>query len=54
MNDHESEQTIVFDFGSDAESWPNIDNPVMGGLSRSTMRREASTSSRPAAVVALG
>ena len=34
------EQAIVFDFGTAAEPWPNIDDPVMGGRSRSSMRIE--------------
>ena len=37
MKDQDSQRTVVFDFGSHAEPWPNIDDPVMGGLSRSTM-----------------
>ncbi len=31
---------IVFDFGSTDDPWPNIDDPVMGGLSRCRMRIE--------------
>ena len=30
-------EKIVIDFGAGAEAWPNIDDPVMGGLSRSRM-----------------
>lgn len=37
MEERGFEETAVFDFGSAAEVWPNIDDPVMGGLSRSTM-----------------
>lgn len=32
------EETMLFDFGPTAEPWPNIDDPVMGGRSRSRMR----------------
>ncbi len=31
---------VVFDFGSTDDPWPSIDDPVMGGLSRSRMRIE--------------
>ena len=31
------EETMVFNFGADADPWPNIDDPVMGGISRSRM-----------------
>ena len=41
MEDEAFEETVVFDFGADAEPWPNIDDPVMGGLSRSTMNLAA-------------
>ena len=36
--DRKLEETTVFDFSGRAEAWPNIDDPVMGGLSRSRMR----------------
>ena len=32
------EEKFVFEFAPGAEPWPNIDDPVMGGLSRSRMR----------------
>ncbi len=33
-------ETVVVDFGPAAEPWPNVDDPVMGGRSRSRMRIE--------------
>ncbi len=30
-------ETLIFDFGDAAEPWPSIDDPVMGGRSRSRM-----------------
>ncbi|MEM7587056.1 MAG: CIA30 family protein [Acidobacteriota bacterium] len=36
----ETQEAVVFDFGAGAEPWPSIDDPVMGGLSRSRMRLE--------------
>ena len=33
-----AEERILFDFGGAAEPWPNTDDPVMGGRSRSRMR----------------
>lgn len=37
MEDPSPAAKIVFDFGPGAETWPNIDDPVMGGRSRSRM-----------------
>lgn len=37
MEDSEIEEKIVFDFSPGGEPWPNLDDPVMGGLSRSAM-----------------
>ena len=36
----QAEQTVIFDFGPEAEPWPSIDDPVMGGRSRSKMSIE--------------
>lgn len=33
----ETQATMIFDFGTSAEPWPSIDDPVMGGLSHSRM-----------------
>ena len=38
VENRQAEEVIVFDFGPEATPWPNIDDPVMGGRSRSTMR----------------
>ena len=38
MEERSYEEEIVFDFEPSTEPWQNIDDPVMGGQSRSTMR----------------
>jgi len=40
MKEPAADEKVVFDYGAGAEAWPSIDDPVMGGLSRSRMRLE--------------